>query len=66
VTFKITRDDKHTQLGFFYLRPTYWEWGEVKCNVWWSPRLGIIVWNGADWHPYEDFHPHALIKVPGD
>lgn len=33
MTFKINRDDKHTQLGFFYLRPTYWEWGEVKCNV---------------------------------
>ena len=64
MTLRITRDDKQTCLGFFYLRPTYWEWGEVKCHVWHGPK-GIIVWNGADWHPYEDFHPHALIEAPG-
>jgi len=65
MTFKISLDDKQTHLGFFYLRPTYWEWGETKCDVWWGPRLGVIVWNGVDWHPYADFHPHTNIKAQG-
>jgi hypothetical protein len=59
---KIQKSDKGTQLGFFYLRRKEWEFSEVKCNVWFGHRLGIIVWDGAEWSLYNEWQPQSMIE----
>ena len=59
---KISKSDKETCLGFFYMRKKGWEFGETKCNVWFGHRLGIIVWDGAEWSKYEEWQPQSIIE----
>jgi hypothetical protein len=59
---QITKSDKGTQLGFFYMRRKEWQFGETKCNVWFGHRLGIIVWDGAEWSKYEEWQPQSIIE----
>lgn len=58
---KISKSDKETQLGFFYMRKKNQQSGEVKCNVWFGHRLGIVVWDGAEWSKYEDWQAQSII-----
>ena len=57
---KISKEDKRTHLGFFYMTKKSREFGEIKCSVWVGPK-GVIVWSGSEWSLYSEWKSVTLI-----